>query len=119
MALDGSVGRGTSCIVTSSSFEATDVVVVGTQQALFGAGPKGEGAHWPSTLGEGAPEGEGTDSLASWILTDMRLTNQFTGVPTIANTSSWSPSHSRWAPYLLSSAASLNFLWVCKEKKGN
>ena len=62
------MGRGASCVVTSSSsFGTTDVMVVGMQWALFGAGSKGEGACQPSTLGEGAPEEGGADLPASWM----------------------------------------------------
>ena len=32
-------------------------------------------AHWPSTLGEGAPEEGGANSPALWTLADMRSTN--------------------------------------------
>ena len=66
------MGICTSCDVASFTLVAPEVVVVGVQWALIGTGPKGEGACWPSIVGEGAL-GEG-------------------GAYT--NSSSWNPSHS-------------------------
>ena len=61
MALEEPMGRDTFCDVTSSSLSVPEVVVVGTQWALF---ETGEGACWPSTAGEGGlGEGE-ANSLA-------------------------------------------------------
>ena len=95
MASEGPVGRGTSCIVTSSSFGATAVVAVGAQWALFGVDPKErEPAHQLSTLGEEAQVEGGANSPASWALADMRSTNWLVGGPTMANSSSLGPSHS-------------------------
>ena len=95
MASEGPMGKGATYIVTSFSFGATDIVAVGESQALFGAGPKGR-AHQSSTVGEGASEEGGANSLASLTPADMRSTNKLKGVLTMANSSSWSPSHSRW-----------------------
>ena len=50
MASEGPMGRGTSCKGTTSSLGALEVQSVGTWWALFGTGPKGEGAHWPSII---------------------------------------------------------------------
>ena len=58
--------------------------------------PKGEGACQLSTVGEGAPGEGGADSPVSWSPADTRSANWHTGVPIMANSSSWSPSHSRW-----------------------
>ena len=85
--LRGPMGWGTSCLVAFSSFWANDVVV-GAWWALFGASPNGEGAHWPSTWGEGVPEEEEANLPASWIPAVMRSTYWLTGVPTLANSSS-------------------------------
>ena len=79
MVSEGLVGRGTFCEGTSSFLGASEVVVVGAQWALFGTGPKGEGACCPSTVGQEAL-GEGPTHLA-----DTTFTYQYTGVPTIAN----------------------------------
>ena len=68
-------------------------------------------------LGEAAPEGGGADSPALWTMADMRSTSHLTGVPAMAKFGSLSPSHSRWAPYLFSSIASLNFSGPAKKKK--
>ena len=95
MASLGPEGRSTSCNVTSCSFGATVIVAVGVEQALLRACSEGKGAHQPCTLGKGAPQGGGANYLASWTLADMRSTNPLTGAPTMANSSSWSPLHSR------------------------
>ena len=89
MALEGPMGRGASCIVTSS----------------FGA--KGEGGQ--------------VDSQASWMPADTRSTKQFAGVPTIANCSSWSPSHVRQTALHLSSAISLSWTvdYILQESMNN
>ena len=110
MASEGPMGRGVSCEGASSSLCALEVEVVGAEWALFGMGPKGEGAHQTCTVGEEAL-GEGRANLpALWTLADTRSTSQLTGVSTIASSSCWSPSHCRQAAYCFISATSLSFL---------
>ena len=57
MASEGSEGRGASSNVTSSSFGASDIVVVGAQQAHIRACPEGEGAHQPLHTRRRSPRG--------------------------------------------------------------
>ena len=106
MASEGPVGRDTSCEGASSSLNTPEVELVGTQQALFGAGPKGGGACWPSTVDEEALGEGGATLLTLWTLADTRSTSQLAGVPTMATSSSWTPSHFRWAAYCFILAAS-------------
>ena len=68
------MGRGTFC-EGPSSLGAPEVEVVGAQQALFAMGPRSEGPHQPSTMGEEAL-GEGGAALpALWTPSDTRSTN--------------------------------------------
>ena len=84
--------------------------------AFFETRPKGEEACQPSTVGEEAWREGGAILPASWTLADTISTNQLTGVPTRANSISWSLSHSRWATYNFIFATSLGFLRPWNEK---
>ena len=67
VASEGSEGRGTSHVVSSSSsFEATDVVLLGCNGLSFWARPEGEGSNQPFLLEKGASE-EGAHSPASGL----------------------------------------------------
>ena len=116
MASEGPMGRDTSCNGASFSLSDPDVEVVGAQQALFGMGPEGEGSCQPSTVGEEALGEGGANPPALWTLADTRSTSWLAGVPTMASSSSWCPSHSRWAAYHFISAASLSFLRSLNKK---
>ena len=102
MASEGPVESG-----ASSFLGALEVEAVEPQGALFGMGPNGEEAHWPSIVGKEALGEGGADPLALWTLADTRSTSWLAGVPTIASSSSWSPSHTRQATYIFILAAYL------------
>ena len=68
----------------------------GTTSSLCGGAQRRGSTSALHVGGRGLEEG-GADSPALWTPVDMWSTNQLAGVPTMANSSSWSPSHSRCA----------------------
>ena len=90
--LRGDCGKGCLLQCCFPSFGASDIVVVGIQWALFEAGPKGVEAHQPSTLEKGSQRKEESSHHLHGPPADTRSTSWLSGVPNMANYSSWSLS---------------------------
>ena len=103
----GPCRRGSTCSIGSSScIDASNIE--GELCALFGDCPTVDRTCHLLGLVDRVLEGGRVNLSAPWTPVDTRFTTWLAEVLKVIS-STWSPSHSRWAAYLFSSASSLSF----------